>query len=377
MTGRQKMQAALSKEGTKEFPAVICYEDLFIRDHWGQLTACPWWYAQDTDIERQTMWRREAIPKIGQDWFSLPMGSTAEDRENIQICAREDGVFAVDRRTRGEQGERRLREPKIGGEDYQPWNRPDAPKTPEEIDRHFPAALPDPADIQKEGRKDLADRLLCGVCAGLYPISHITSPLQSCVWLFGFEGFMANLIDSPALIKYACERFTSSIIYTVRQAKILGAEALWVEECYLDMIGPGMFEEFSMPYTTRVVEAIRECGMKSTYYHTGDPAKKLKQILDIGADAISFEEGKKNFVIDIEDVVEQVQGRCAVLGNLDATHFLPACTYDELKTEIKRFAEAGKKNRNRYVMSTGSPVTPGTSVEKVRMYCDLVHELGL
>jgi len=27
-------------------------------------------------------------------------------------------------------------------------------------------------------------------------------------------------------------------------------------------------------------------------------------------------------------------------------------------------------------MSIGSPVTPGTSVERVRLYCELVRELG-
>ena len=37
---------------------------------------------------------------------------------------------------------------------------------------------------------------------------------------------------------------------------------------------------------------------------------------------------------------------------------------------------AGRKNGGRFVMSLGSPVTPETPVARVRLYTDLVHELG-
>jgi len=374
MTSREKIQAAFSKEGTKEFPAVICYEDIYIRDHWKQLTACPWWYAVETDIDKQVKWRSEVIPAIGQDWFALPMGYTVEERENKSIQEKPNGSFRVEKRTNREE---RLYEPKISGECYQEWVRLQAPTNQEEIDYLLPVAShTDPANIQKNGRKDLVDRLLNGLCADLCPLVHITSPLQQCVSIWGFEGFMLMLNDNPELIKYTCERLTSLLDYTIKEKKILGAEAVWIEECYIDMISPGMFREFNMPYITRVVEMIKIAGMKSVYYHTGDPWGKLEQILSVGADAVSFEESKKNFTIDIEDIVDAVQGRCTILGNLDATSFLPVCTDEELKAEVARLIFAGRKNKNRFVVSMGSPVTPGTSVEKVRLYCDLVHEMS-
>ena len=99
-------------------------------------------------------------------------------------------------------------------------------------------------------------------------------------------------------------------------------------------------------------------------------------ILSLGADALSLEESKKNFAIDIEDVVERVQGRCTVLGNLDAVDVLQNGSEEELQAEIARQIAAGRRNGSRFIMSLGSPVTPGTPVERVRSYCDLVHELG-
>ena len=72
MTGRQKIEAAFSPDGTPGIPAVICYERIYIRDHWSELTSCSWWYQQSPDIQQQMAWRREAMTKTGQDWFYLP-----------------------------------------------------------------------------------------------------------------------------------------------------------------------------------------------------------------------------------------------------------------------------------------------------------------
>ena len=99
MTGRQKIEAAFSKDGTREIPAVICYEGIYIRDHWAQITSYPWWYQQAPDIERQLLWRREVIAKTGQDWFVLPFFNPRENRQNISIDVRPNGIFRVDSAT--------------------------------------------------------------------------------------------------------------------------------------------------------------------------------------------------------------------------------------------------------------------------------------
>ncbi len=68
MNGRDRIQAALSPEGTPEIPAVICYESLFVRDHWPELSAEPWWVPMVPDLERQVAWRRQVAEQIRQDW---------------------------------------------------------------------------------------------------------------------------------------------------------------------------------------------------------------------------------------------------------------------------------------------------------------------
>jgi uroporphyrinogen-III decarboxylase len=208
----------------------------------------------------------------------------------------------------------------------------------------------------------------------LYPICHIGTPLWMCYSLWGFEGMMTMIASRPDLVERACGRFTDRAIHQAQVVSILGAAGVWLEECLTDMVSPAAFARFNAPCVRRLVEAIRNEGMHSIYYYCGDPAGKWEHLLAAGADALSLEESKKGFEIDIENVVDRVQGRCAVLGNLDAMVLLQEGTEAELRREIERQIRAGRRNGSRFVLSIGSPVTPATPVERVRLYCDLAHE---
>jgi len=114
LTGREKVEAALSESGTSEIPAVIPYEGIYIRDHWKELVCVPWWYHESPDIKHQMLWHREVIEKMGQDWFRIPRFEySREDRKNIFIENRPDGIFQIDRRT-GEKNNSASHELEVG-----------------------------------------------------------------------------------------------------------------------------------------------------------------------------------------------------------------------------------------------------------------------
>ena len=116
--------------------------------------------------------------------------------------------------------------------------------------------------------------------------------------------------------------------------------------------------------------------MHAIYYYCGNPWDRMAHLLSVGADALSLEEGKKGFQIDVEDVVKAAGGRCVVFGNVDAIGLIEHGSDEELRHEIRRQIAAGRRNGSRFVLSIGSPVTPRTPVARVRRYCDLAHECG-
>lgn len=373
MIGKQRIEAAFSEKGTAEIPVVICYEGIYIRDHWSQLTSCPWWYQHSTEMDQQLAWRREVIAKTGQDWFNLPVWYSKKEREDTFIEVRSEGVFRIDRRNGKEE---RLEEPQVGGQHM--YGRViSMPETVEDVIRDLPP-LPglDSGDIASDEKADLAEQLLKDVGNSIFPVQSVGSPLWSCFSLWKFEDVMINISENPELIKFACRHFLEIRRHMVREYASIGTKAIWIEECMTDMISPGSFAFLNIPFVKQLVEEIHSLGMKSIYYYCGNPEGKWDHILSVGADAISLEESKKNFSIDIEEVVDRVNGKCTVLGNLDSFHVLQDGTDEELRAEISRQVKAGRKNGSRFIMSLGSPVTPGTPVDRVQLYCDLVHEIG-
>ena len=379
LTGRQKIEAAFSNEGCQEFAATDCWEYVFIRDHWDQLTASPWYDQYSPDLERQTAWRRDVLGRTGQDLLHIGSFYSRQKRANLIIDDRSEDVFLTDQ-TNGKR--KKLEPPVIGG-----WSRlgqlesvetTSLPKTPDELDTQVLSSLTINAKHTKEdGSGDLAQALIKEHGSQLYPIAYADAPLWYFYDLWGFEGMMVTIGGQPEMVKRALPHFTARTIDAVREAAMLGAAGILVWECFTDLISPKAYETFSVPYMRQVMDECRSLGIKSIYGFAGNPAGKLDAILSIGADALAFEESKKDFVVDINELAEYIDGKCTLFGNIDAIGVLQNGSEAQLRDAIAEQIAAGRRNRNRFVVSLGSPVTPATSVDRIRLYCDLVHEMSL
>ena len=375
MNGRERVCAAFSVEGAPEIAAVIPYEGIYVRDHWSQLTPRPWWAQYAPSVEEQCAWRWDAARAIGQDWLDLPIGAPRDDRAATSLQERTGRIYLVDART---GAARQLSRPSVGG-----WPRgglasvhpAHPPHTADELDARI--GPPVPLDrVLAGGCADLSRRILSSWGASLYPVGYVPAPLWSCYAVWGFEGMMLQVAQHPALVQHAVERYTAHALQRVQLYAQVGALGLWIEDCMTDMVSPEAFRALNLPYLRRITAVVRDKGLHSIYYYCGNPAGKWELLLDTGADALALEESKKGFAIDVEEVVERVGGCMAVLGNLDAIRLLPHVDEEMLRVEIARQIAAGRRNGSRFIMSLGSPVTPGTSAERVRRYCELAHELG-
>jgi hypothetical protein len=378
LTGKAKIEAALSPQGTVEIPAVICYEGIYTRDHWEQLFDFPWWYSLSPDLEHQLAWRGQLIEKTGQDWFYLPACAPDEIRQDLTIEEQAGRVYLVDRIT-GEAS--LLAKPVIGGwreaESLNPVHPQTLPLTFTAVQKRIPPPEAFAPVLFKQAGQDRLARLLLGRYGDdYYPIGHATGPQWACYNLWGFEDWMMLVASDPELVRFASQCQLACSLLEIQEAAALGARGIWIEDCMVDMISRRAFEAINLPLIQAMVEEIRRLGMHSIYYYCGDPKGKLDLLLETGADALSLEESKKGFTIDIQAVAEFVNGRCALLGNLDAIHLLPETSAEELSLEITRQIQAGWRNRGRFILSLGSPVTPGTTPERVCQYTDLAHTLG-
>ena len=194
MTGRERIEAAFSKEGAKQIPAVICYERLFSRDHWNQLSPYPWWYWYSPDVKHQLAWRLEAINRIGQDWLRLVPFHNRDEQEDLIVEAADNEAFLVSRTTGQKE---KLKQLVIGGE-ADPPTCDSLPETFDEIDQAIPIDDDtDPQDVLHDGRANLAQAMMARQGKDLITFCHVLSPLWSCYTTWGFEGMMILIAPGP------------------------------------------------------------------------------------------------------------------------------------------------------------------------------------
>jgi uroporphyrinogen-III decarboxylase len=115
-------------------------------------------------------------------------------------------------------------------------------------------------------------------------------------------------------------------------------------------------------------------GLLPIHYVCGDVVPRLERMVQCDVAAVAVEESKKNFRIEIEDVVERVAGRAAVFGNIDAVKFGIHASMDEMATEVRRQARIGTRARG-FVVSTGSPFPLDTNPRLVDTLVATAHSL--
>lgn len=88
-----------------------------------------------------------------------------------------------------------------------------------------------------------------------------------------------------------------------------------------------------------------------------------------------METSMKGFTNDLEKIAAQVNNRLLLFGNLNPLDDIELKSDQELEKVIAQQIAVGKKY-GRFVISTGSPLTPGTTLKRLQNYIELGHALS-
>lgn len=367
--------AALSPEGSSVVPVVIPYEGIFIRDHFEELFSVPWWYAHSLDVNQQLLYMEQYLSVLDIDWYSPFLVHSDSYRQNHQMAVNPDFVEFIDQKTARKT---KIDRPQISGvgsdcqqDLFVPYEQIE--KDPERIRM---TAADKAFRLWGKGVDSLIPRQKQLAAGRKSALGFVESPFESIFNIWGFTSSMLLLSDDKSLIHLACSAYLEAALTTIETCSRLGCKLIWVEECFSDLISPDDYENLVLPYLIPVIDAIKQTGMHSIYYFTGNPQNKMDLILSLGADAYSFEDDKKGFHIDLAALVDRLAGKAALLGNLNAITDLQDASDEKLYQRLDYYIELARRYKGRFIMSLGSPVTPGTSVDRVRKYIAYTREKG-
>ena len=128
----------------------------------------------------------------------------------------------------------------------------------------------------------------------------------------------------------------------------------------------------SLPMCLISVECLFD-GSKVVVYF-GAVMDRLDQIASLGADALAVEASMKGYVNDLGAIADRVGDRLALFGNVNPYDHLECASDEDLERIVREQAAAGQKAKG-YIAATGSPITVGTSLERVRRFIDLAHSM--
>jgi uroporphyrinogen-III decarboxylase len=247
--------------------------------------------------------------------------------------------------------------------------------TPE--DAETLVGIPTTQQILDEGTLDYIQAFVQAYGQRHYTTAAVVNAFYNASHYVGLTNRFMMLHDEPELLHFILDRLTRRNIEEIRAFKRAGCDAVLIDDATAtkDMISLAMYKEFSLPYLKRLIEAIHEEEMKAMVVYFGGIADRVEEIVSSGADALLMEASMKGFVNNLETIAAQVNDRLLMFGNLNPRDDVELKTDEELAAVMAQQIAVGKKF-GRFVISTGSPHTPGTSLKRLQDYIHWGHCLS-
>lgn len=372
MSPRQRVRAAYTGQPVDQRPVAAPYVGLYHQDHFGELTGRLQWQVHSwlhASPEDHVAALGRMIEQAPFDMLQPQLAPSREDRERIEIVRRGDQSFRHHKRE--DRWEPIVESP----------GHPIA-STANEEQRVFDVAdirrliIRVPAECQlAAGYHDYIDAAVGALGDELFIVSGgVATPFWDATFYLGVSNLLAMAAQRPAFVDDVCRRILECSIENIRAFSAAGADAIYVDATLTtsDMISVPQFERFALPYITELVAEIHRHDQLAYVYYFGGVADRLDLIASSGADALWIETSMKGYVNDIDAIADAIGSRACLHGNIDPYGVLERGSDARLEAEIRRQAAAGVKARG-FVMSTGSPITPGTPLARVRRFIELAR----
>lgn len=198
----------------------------------------------------------------------------------------------------------------------------------------------------------------------------IFSPFSQLIELLGPAEAMLALADDPGKVKACLQHLVDGTAMLGTMQLRAGADAVLISSAYAGagFISRGHYEEFVLPFETRVIDDIRaEMGDAIVYTHTcGAIGDRLDLMERSGTNGIDTLDPPPLGTVDLADARRQLSEHTFIKGNIDAVNTVLRGTPDDCYRAAKeRIAIAGPRA---YILSTAcsvSPHTPAANIDAV------------
>jgi uroporphyrinogen decarboxylase len=237
-------------------------------------------------------------------------------------------------------------------------------RSPEAVDR-----LPEPDESAFSATGEAIQLVRRALPANVAVIGFAGAPFTLASYLVEGGSSRASLATKRFILEQrsAWERLLDRLAdLTVRYLRMqvaAGADAVQLFDSWAGALPPDLYREAVLPWTQRIVRAVRALGVPVIVFSTGT-AGFLDTVAATEADVIGVD-----WRIDL-DRAWQLIGERAIQGNLDPAWLL--APRDELRGAVRRVLERAG-GRPGHIFNLGHGVLPETPPDAVAVVVDEVH----
>jgi hypothetical protein len=392
-TPKQRMLKALGGEPVDVYPVAPAYPSLFLADFErlyyaeqyrlrlrGRLSY-PVQYEEDIQLRKQALYQSYGIFKSRPDWIEVHRGASRAWAERTEMVLQDGVVCYRDVNTGASiavseiyipSGDSQL--PSLNASRQDLWDTSAQIQSRDQIDELIPVWKAE--ELLARGDFVYPGHVLADYGDQFFLSTVLDTPFSNAYDYLGFQGLMLFQHDHPDQLHYLLERILAQSIEEMKGWARVGIHGVYVEEVFTgaDIISQRSYDEYVFPYNKTYFEHMSALGLLPVHYVCGNLIPRLDRIAQYQIAAVAAEESKKNFQVDLEEMVRRVAGRVAVFGNIDAIHFGLHASLDEVAAEVRRQVAIGARAKG-FVVSTGSPLPLDSNPRVVDTLVRTAHSL--
>lgn len=201
--------------------------------------------------------------------------------------------------------------------------------------------LPDLTDPRRSARAKVeVDRIHArGLAAAGAPPALGGELFESAYRLRGFERFMEDLLERPALVDYILDQLTAMLVRNVAALAEAGVDVLLLDDDVAAshglIVGPHTWRRFFRDRLAAVIAAAREISPDiMVFFHSdGDFTRLLPELVDIGVDVVN---PLAPDCMDAVAVRREFGPRLAFWGTVGTAVLWDQGTPDQVRAEVRR-----------------------------------------
>ncbi len=300
-------------------------------------------YEEDIQLRKQAFYQSYGIFKARPDWMEVHRGASRAWAARTEMVLRDGQVFYQDVETGVRAavkdiyipaGDSRLVSQNASAQDL--WDTSDQIESREQIDELMP--LMKAEEMLERGDFEYPRQVAADYGDEYFLSTVLDTPFSNAYDYLGFQGLMLFQHDRPDMLHYMLERNLLQNEEMMKGWAASGIHGVYVEEVFTgaDIISQRSYDEFVFPYNKTYFEFMSKLGLLPIHYVCGNIIPRLERISQLEIAAVAAEESKKNFQIELAEVVKGVKGRVAVFGNIDTIHYGLHASLEQAAGEVRR-----------------------------------------